>query len=127
MEQHAPVITWFEIPARDYEAAIGFYEAVVGTTLRRERSEVMGEFAMFPADSPAQATGCVARAVDMMPAAAGTIVYLWVGDTLAPALARAEARGARIAYAPTDLPDGIGRVAQIIDPEGNRVGLHARA
>lgn len=127
MQAPAPVITWFEIPARDYEATIAFYEAVVGATLQRRSDPVMGEFAMFPSADTSQATGCVARAVDMMPAAAGTIVYLWVGAELAPALARAEARGARIAYAPTVLPDGIGSVAQIIDPEGNRVGLHARA
>jgi predicted enzyme related to lactoylglutathione lyase len=127
MQAPAPVITWFEIPARNYEATIAFYEAVVGTTLQRRSDPVMGEFAMFSSADPAQATGCVARAVDMMPAPEGTIVYLWVGETLAPALARAEAHGARIAQAPIDLPDGIGRVAQIIDPEGNRVGLHARA
>jgi predicted enzyme related to lactoylglutathione lyase len=121
-----PVVTWFEIPAVDYERGVRFYERVLDVRLKRENDPVMGEFAMFEIAPPGTA-GAIARATAMRPGEHGTIVYLWCGDSLAGPLARAEAAGARVATPPLQLPGEIGWVAQIIDPEGNRVGLHARA
>jgi predicted enzyme related to lactoylglutathione lyase len=120
------VITWFEIPARDYERAIGFYERVLGIGLKREDDAEMGAFAMFPAVENATA-GCVAPAQHCKPGADGTVIYLWCGALLDPVLARALAAGARVVAPKRILPHGIGAVAQIIDSEGNRVGLHAQA
>lgn len=120
------VITWFEIPALDYDRAIRFYEHVLGTALKREDDPEMGAFAMFPASDPATA-GCVAPALHCRPGADGTVIYLWCGAALDPVLERVAAAGARVAVPKRILPHGIGAVAQIVDSEGNRVGLHAEA
>jgi predicted enzyme related to lactoylglutathione lyase len=121
-----PVVTWFEIPAVDFDASVCFYEQMLGTRLKRENDPVMGEFAMFDIAPPGTA-GAISRATSMRPADQGTIVYLWCGDRLAAPLARAADLGARIVLPAQELPNDIGWVAQIIDPEGNRVGLHAKA
>ena len=86
----------------------------------------MGRYAKF--DAPEQGTpGCVALAhPGHKPGANGVVIYLWCGLELDPVLARATKLGATIAAPKIVLPHGIGAVAQIIDPEGNRVGLHAR-
>jgi predicted enzyme related to lactoylglutathione lyase len=121
-----PVVTWFEIPAVDLERSVRFYERVLDTRLKRENDPVMGEFAMFEIAPPGTA-GAISRAAAMRPSADGTIVYLWCGSSLAAPLARAQADGAQVAMPPLELPGDIGWVAQIVDPEGNRVGLHARS
>ena len=121
----APAITWFEIPALGYEATVAFYDALLGAPLQRVQDPEMGAYAKF--DGPEDGTqGCVARARDHKPSADGTVVYLWCGLDLDPVLKRATNLGARIAAPKCILPHGIGAVAQIVDPEGNRVGLHAR-
>lgn len=121
-----PVVTWFEIPAVDFERGVQFYERMLGTRLKRENDPVMGEHAMFEIAPPGTA-GAIARAAANRPGADGTVVYLWCGPSLAAPLARARDAGAQVAMEPLQLPGEIGWVAQIIDPEGNRVGLHARA
>src|SRR5258706_2626000 len=89
------VITWFELPALDYERAIHFYERTLSLRLKRENDPEMGEFAMFAAPEPATA-GCVIHAQGRRPGADGTVVYLWCRAALDPVLARATAAGARI-------------------------------
>jgi predicted enzyme related to lactoylglutathione lyase len=121
-----PIVTWFEIPAVDYESTVAFYEQTLATTLKRENDPQMGEFAMFEIAAPGTA-GAIARAGKTRPSSEGTTVYLWCGDSLAAPLARACAGGGEVAVPPMQLPGDIGWVAQIHDPEGNRVGLHARA
>ena len=121
----APSITWFEIPALDYEATVAFYEALLGTPMQRMIDPEMGRYAKFEgADLGTQ--GCVAPAEGRKPGADGALVFLWCGLELELVLARAVKLGARVAEPKRILPHGIGAVAQIVDPEGNRVGLHAR-
>ena len=61
----------------------------------------------------------------MVPAASGTTVYLDASPSLDAALTRATAAGGRVVLPRTELPEGMGCFAHIIDTEGNRVGLHA--
>jgi predicted enzyme related to lactoylglutathione lyase len=53
-------------------------------------------------------------------------VYLGVGS-LDTALERAQGAGGKVALPKTQLPEGMGAYAHIVDSEGNRVGLHAMA
>ena len=121
----APAITWFEIPALDYEATVAFYEALLETKLQRVIDPEMGRYAKFAGlDEGTQ--GCVAPAEHHRPGSDGTVVYLWCGLDLDTVLTRAWNLGAKVVVPKRMLPHGIGAVAQIIDPQGNRVGLHAR-
>ena len=133
--QHAArnAIHWFEIPVRDLARAERFYAALVGRALRRD--PMAGDsMAMFAYDDGGEAGGvggalCALGPGDQTLAAgaAATIVYLDVGPSLDAALARAEQAGGRIATPRTELPDGLGVFAHILDLDGNRVGVHAMA
>ena len=116
-------ITWFEIPVAEIDRAQRFYETVLGAPMHREQ---MGEhtLAVFAYAEPATG-GCLMSGSGMVPAASGTTVYLDASPSLDAALTRATAAGGRVVLPRTELPEGMGCFAHIIDTEGNRVGLHA--
>jgi predicted enzyme related to lactoylglutathione lyase len=116
-------IDWFEIPVADLDRAKKFYEALLGTELRRD---TMGPntIAVFSYGERAVG-GCLIAGPGRQPSADGTLVYLGVGATLDAPLARATAAGGRIVTPRTVLPGDMGSFAHIVDSEGNRVGLHA--
>lgn len=120
-------LTWFEIPVCDLEAAQHFYETVLGRALRREAIDGQS-LAVFPYDPASGVGGCLmAGPRAPAPSAEGVRVYLDAGAALDPVLARAVAAGARLVVPRTALPPGMGFFAQVADPEGNVVGLHAMA
>jgi len=57
----------------------------------------------------------------------GTLVYLDASPSLDAVLALVAAAGGGIAMPRQALPPGMGFIAHITDPDGNRVGLHALA
>ena len=120
-------IDWFEIPVRDIDRAITFYEALLATTIRRE---TIGGNALGIIKYDAESVGgCLCRFQDAkapQPSLDGALVYLNAGPSLDAALSRAESLGARITTPKVTLPGDMGCFAHIVDTEGNRVGLHAR-
>jgi uncharacterized protein len=118
----ATAITWFEIPAKDLERAVWFYESVLQRSLRRE---TMGpaQSAIFPYQDPGVG-GALTQAPNLVPAADGSVIYLHT-QQLDETLQRVTKAGGRVVLDKTALPDGLGWFAHIIDCEGNRVGLHA--
>lgn len=119
-------INWFEISTADLDRAQQFYETVLDCKLRREP---MGpsEYAVFPYTDPGVGGALLAGATAGQPGAGGTLVYLDGGASLDATLARVTAAGGRIALPRQALPPGMGFFAHIIDPDGNRVGLHTMA
>jgi uncharacterized protein len=124
----ATVITWFEIPAADFERAVHFYEAVFGIQLRRELD--WPGLAIFPYERPgvggAVVEGHNVKPSGTEPSTNGVIVYLNCDGKLDSVLARLTSVGGAVLEEKHHLP-GIGWIAQIRDSEGNRVGLHAVA
>lgn len=120
-------VNWFEIPATNLARAQRFYEAVLGTTLKRE---TMGseQMAIFPSEGEAAAAGCVnVGSEGVAPSRSGTRVYLDASPSIDDALARVERAGGRVATPKVALPPGMGFFAHVEDSEGNIVGLHALA
>jgi predicted enzyme related to lactoylglutathione lyase len=120
-----PVVTnWFEIPVREMDRAIRFYDASLGTSLR---SELFGgmELAVFPYDADQHVTGALMRLDECEPSMHGSTVYLSVAD-VAQTLAKVEQAGGAVIVPRTELPEGKGAFAQFRDSEGNRVGLWSR-
>jgi len=115
---------WFEIPVADLDRAQAFYEALLGTSLRRE-SIAGSELAVFGHDEPGVGGALMAGTGAPQPSQSGTLVYLDAGAALDPVLARVEAAGGRITTPKVQLPGDMGCFAHIADTEGNRVGLHA--
>lgn len=121
MSAQQNVAVWFEIPAANFERAVGFYEKVFETKLKRDKYESF-DLAIFAREGSGN-SGCVMKADGYRPARDGTVVYLSAGKDLSGPLARAAANGGSVAVPKTELPDGLGYYAQFIDTEGNRVGL----
>lgn len=126
---HRNAISWFEIPSLNLDKAQAFYEAVLGCTMRREP---MGpsEGAVFPYDNDNQGVGGALLCGPTAPARAtgGVLVYLDCAPSkLDDVLQRVTKAGGSIAMPRQALPPGMGFIAQMIDPEGNKVGLHAMA
>lgn len=118
-------VTAFEIPVRDLDQAVAFYEHVFGITL--ERAEVDGnQMAHFPYVKGAPgASGSLACGDSYEPSEKGTRVYLHVQD-IAATLARAVAAGGAELYPVTDV-GALGQVAEFRDCEGNRIALNQPA
>lgn len=117
------VAVWFEIPAADFERAVGFYEKVFDTQLKRDKFGP-ADLAIFPAAEKGVA-GAVVAGQGYKPTAEGSVVYLDAGSDLAVQLSRVKAIGGNVTIPKTELPEGMGFFAQFIDSEGNRVGLHS--
>lgn len=116
-------LTWFEIPVSDVPRAAQFYGKVLRNELDKQQFGP-NELMVFRYQRPGVG-GCLMNVKNMQPSTQGTIVYLAVSDSLDAALSRVTQAGGQVTVGRTELPDGIGCYAHIIDTEGNRVGLHA--
>lgn len=117
-------IHWFELPADDFERAIGFYETVLSCRLERETMGGDMLMGMFPHSRPGVG-GAVLKHPMARPGASGAIVYLSGGDDLSAPLARIERAGGKVLVPKTLITEEIGYYAVFVDSEGNHVGLHS--
>lgn len=120
-----PALSWFSIPAIDFDRAVRFYEEVLAISLTRE---TMGErrMGMFPGAPDAPTGGAVCTAPqNNPPGAQGPMIYLNGGDDLAIPLARVEDAGGAVLVPKTVISPEIGYLAIIRDTEGNQVGLYS--
>jgi len=127
MAEQAPrnAINWFEIPTRNIDRSKQFYEAILEMPLARND---MGDYkmAIFPSDPQHGAGGCLAQGEGAVPGVeGGTMIYLNAEPSLDAVLSRVERAGGKIAIPRTEIGGDHGFFAHILDPEGNRVGLHA--
>jgi uncharacterized protein len=116
-------INWFEIPTRNMDAAVRFYEKTLAVTLKRE--DFGGQpHAVFPAGDPKAVSGAIVVAPHLTPGPNGPVIYLNCADGVTAALARAAAAGAKVVVPHTHIGDN-GWIAVVADLDGNHVGLHA--
>ena len=119
-------INWFEIPAKNFERAKGFYEAVLDAQFETMAMEEMGKnMAFFPADWENGIGGGIASGPGYEVSETGALIYLNGGDDLSVPLARVEKAGGKITVPKTAIGEH-GFMAQFIDTEGNRVAFHSR-
>jgi predicted enzyme related to lactoylglutathione lyase len=116
-------VSWFAIPATDFKRAVRFYETIMETQLH------VGEFgsaeiAVFEHANADGVGGCVTTG---KPSMDGVLIYLCADGRLDRTLELTERAGGRVDVPKYELPDGLGFSAHIVDSEGNRVGLHAKA
>jgi predicted enzyme related to lactoylglutathione lyase len=120
-------LSWFEIPVTDIERAQRFYETLLARDMRREH---MGPqtLAIFAYEQGAGVGGALLQsATAPVPGTEGSLVYLDASPSLDAVLSRAGELGAQVLLPKLQLPGTIGFIAQIVDCEGNRVGLHSPA
>jgi uncharacterized protein len=111
----------FEIPVRDMERAIAFYEGIFSYRLTRQKVDGY-DMAFFPrAEGAPGASGALATGDVYKPSREGAIIYFDVPNIDA-VLQRARQRGANVLYGKKDIGEA-GFVAEIEDSEGNRIAL----
>lgn len=122
------VVGWFEIPVKNMERAIAFYENVLDLKLNRNKMGPL-DMAWFPwlEDKPGSPGTLVHHPEYYKPSTDGVLVYLTAhsGD-LNNELSRVEAAGGKVIQAKTQISEDYGHMALIIDSEGNRIALHSR-
>ncbi|MGB5556080.1 MAG: VOC family protein [Flavobacteriaceae bacterium] len=117
-------ISWFEIPAKNYERAKKFYNSVLDIEIK-DAQMPEGKYGVFPYDNDNNKVG--GGLVEMpgyMPSATGATVYLNGGDDLGVPLARVESSGGKVVIPKTDIGEN-GFMAHFLDTEGNKVALHS--
>jgi len=117
-------INWFEIPTRNLDKAVPFYEQTLGVKLQRE---VFGDLphAVFPSGkTEVSVTGAIVANPHMSPGA-GVVIYLDAPDGVQACLARAKAAGAK-EIVPHMAIGEHGFIAVVADLDGNHVGLHSQ-
>ena len=122
----ANVISWFEIPAKDFQRACNFYSQVLGGTVMVHDDEQSPlQMGFLPGFEPGNGVGgAVVHGESYVPSREGSVVYLNGGDDLSEPLSRVEAAGGQVVVPKTDIGEN-GFIAHFIDTEGNRVALHS--
>ena len=117
-------INWFEIPVTDFDRAKKFYETILGSELHV--MEAMGmKSGFFPADMMNGGVGgSITTSEGYQPAKNGTLIYLNGGDDLALPLSKVHTAGGSILLPKTAIGQNA-FMAQFMDSEGNKIGLHS--
>lgn len=124
MQTNINMTVWFEIPAINFERAVQFYQTILDVEI--DYIEMAGmKQGLLPHDDLSKVSGAIVCGMDLKPSTEGSTVYLNGEDDLNTVLNKVEPAGGKVLMAKTHLGDNIGHIAQFIDSEGNRVGLHS--
>ena len=117
------LISFFEIPATDFDRAVVFYEQVLEVELTRcECGE--DKMGFFP-DPDLGPRGAVSMAKGFEPSTGGVLISLSV-ENMDEILRRVVAAGGTVHIPKTRIEaEGQGCFAIFNDTEGNRIGLHS--
>jgi predicted enzyme related to lactoylglutathione lyase len=124
MEKLKSAINWFEIPATDFDRAVGFYSKIYASDMP---TRDMGHIRMgFFQHEPGVGTGgAVVSGEGYVPSQDGAKLYLNGGPDLLTVLDRVEAAGGTIIMGKKQISPEIGYFAIIVDTEGNHIYLHS--
>lgn len=118
-------VNWFEIAVTDIERAKEFYSAVFKCEFQYvEMPET--KMYMFLGDGEKHgAMGCIFKSDNVEPSVSGTTVYFDT-ENCDDEVNRVESNGGKVIFPKTSIGD-FGFIAQVMDTEGNRIGIHSRA
>jgi len=109
---------WFDVTAQDAPTSRKFYSSLFGWTINVDEHI---DYGMISAGDGEPPVGGVGQVGDANQNPAGVVAYFPVPD-VTQAVAQAEVAGGALAIAPWTLP-GLGTMAVISDPDGNRIGV----
>ena len=123
-------IYWVEIPSKNFERAKKFYETIFNIGMMLVPM-TRGKYAIFPLDKDAKGSGgAIVEGKGYKPAensTRGPIIYLDREEDLSIPLSKIEIADGKILMPKrinSEHPE-TGYIAQFIDSEGNRMGLHS--
>lgn len=108
---------WIDITSTDASRSRAFYGELFGWQMHVEQALNYGIIAPTDTNLP----GGIGQAGENSPYLPGVIVYFTVPD-LDASQVKAEQLGGSLIVPPWDIP-GLGRMAVLTDPDGNRIGL----
>jgi len=112
-------ISWVEVPAADFNRAVGFYSKVFKMKLEVFDCETE-KMACFPGGE-----GAISFAEGFRPSKDGVLVSFNTGKDLDGTIARILENGGELVIPKTKIQvEGRGYFAVFIDCEGNKVGLY---
>lgn len=114
-------LSFFEIPAQNYERAVKFYSDVFDFNIKtcNYDSEIMG---MIDAEPIA---GAIFSKNGYEPGNKGIIISFQFAE-ISSILEKVEKNGGEILVSKTEITDEQGHFALILDSEGNRIGIHSK-
>ncbi len=123
-------VGWFEIPVKDMERAMKFYEAVFGHKLERHTMHKI-DMAWFPMNPEGMgAMGSLVYNEEFYTPSnlLGPLLYFtaFSGD-LQNELSKVADAGGKVLVEKTQISEEHGYMGIILDTEGNRLGIHSRA
>lgn len=117
-------ISWFEIPASNFERAVEFYNRIFKIEL--ETDQMNGySMAFFPNQNGVG--GAIICGEGSVPSQNGSLLYLNGGEDLQDVLSEVEAAGGEVILPKQKINDENGYFALFIDTEGNKMALHSNA
>ncbi|HSM63656.1 MAG TPA: VOC family protein [Gillisia sp.] len=116
-------VSWFEIPATDFQQAVNFYNHIYGIEMEQNITDV-NSMAFFPVTTGIG--GAVIAGPGSIPSDTGPLIYLNGGDDLDNVLNKVEEVGGRIIMPKTLIADEAGYFAIFIDSQGNKLALHSK-
>jgi len=120
----ADLINWLEIPVNDMARAKSFYRSILGVQEELQETNIGGMPYTFLPMTPGDVSGALVQHENYVPGPQGTCVYMVVRGDLNATLAKVEAANGQVIIPKMALGDmSPGYMAQIIDSEGNRIGL----
>lgn len=116
-------ISWFEIPAVNFQQAVNFYNQIYGIEMEQNFD---GNYAMafFPAKEGIG--GAIVAGPGSTPSDTGPLLYLNGGKDLNSILKKVEKAGGRVVMPKTLINEESGYFAIFIDSEGNKLALHSK-
>ena len=120
------ICTWFEIPVKDMNRAVLFYENIldIKMTKMEKNNDPNVEMYFFPGPEGDVygAMGGLVKAKGMEPGNHGPVVYLYTDD-MEKTLEKIASEGCKVVMPKKDIGE-YGYIAHFMDSEGNFVALH---
>ncbi|MCG2616321.1 VOC family protein [Terrimonas sp. NA20] len=117
------LITWFEIPATDFNRAVSFYTSVLDLEIKE--TDMFGtKMGFFPTDGT-NVSGAIVQGDDYKPSEEGVVVYLNGGNDLQTVLDKVGKNKGTVIVPKTQISPEMGYFGMFIDTEGNRLAVHS--
>ena len=116
-------VSWFEIPAIDFQQAVQFYQRIFAITME-QNIIAANAMAFFPTTKGIG--GAVVAGPGYIPSDTGPLIYLYAGNNLSLVLDQVEPAGGRVIMPKTLISEESGYFAIFIDSQGNKLALYSK-
>ncbi|MCE7040355.1 VOC family protein [Dyadobacter sp. CY312] len=117
------LITFFDIPATDFNRAVSFYKAIL--SLEIQETDMFGTKMGFLPTNGKNVSGAIVQGENYKSSSDGVVVYLNGGEDLQSVLDRVEGNNGKVVVPKTYISPEVGYIGMFIDTEGNKMAVHS--